>query len=367
MKNLTTNILSFFLIASSLLAGEFSFGQAWQKNYGGDIVFGDVEQTIDGGFVSTRHASSVVFKVDGAGSELWGYSAPAIYENVFSYSLEVLTDGSIVAVGQASVSVPSYQQYLMIVKLDNSGNVVWEKFQPVTNGAVGPFLISSSPSGGFFIGGQYSFLLKVDDNGDQIWQKTSDGMRGLVATPDGGAAYLVNDNTTASDFLFVRKVDANGSQQWSRAFIGNGDLVGRQMTATADGGFAVTGFDYNGSSSDYFILKTDSQGNQEFLQHFGPTSADAGQGIAQTQDGDYLVTGWSNLAGRVTRLTKLDAMGNVVWERNYDAGEGLAVKEVANGNIILAARGLRLFYLNADGSIFQNTITGNIFEDTSLD
>ena len=367
MKNLKTYHLSFLLMAVLLHLVMTSYGQAWQKNYGGDVVFGDVEQTIDGGFVSVGSASSVVFKVNGSGQEIWGYSVPSIYEYVNSQSVEVLGDGSIVAVGQAYISTPSFQQYLFLVKLDNAGNVIWEHFYQVANGSVGPFLISTSSSGGFFIGGQYNFLMKADDDGNELWRITSGGMRGLEATTDGGAVYLVNDNTTASDNLIVRKVNANGFIQWQKSYAGNNNLVGRQMTKTSDGGFTFTGFDHDGGAADYFILKINAVGDLEFLRHFGTNQNDVGQGIDQTQDGGYLVTGWSHVGGRITHLTRLNAQGDVLWERNYGAGEGLAVKEVGNGNIIMAARGVLLFYLNSDGSVFENVIKGNILEDLNAD
>ena len=209
--------------------------------------------------------------------------------------------------------------------------------------------------------------MKTDADGNELWRNNANGMRGLTATADGGAVFLVNDNNTASDFLFARKVDGNGVLQWNKAFVGNANLVGRQLTATTDGGFAVTGFDYNNGASDYFVLKMDANGDQEFLKHFGTNNNDAGQGLAQTQDGGYLVTGWSGFGVRVTRLTKLDAQGDVQWERNYGAGEGLAVKELNNGNIIMMARGCHLFHLAQDGAVFQNKITGNIVEDLNAD
>ena len=365
MKNLKSDILVFATLILLYTATNQLIGQTWQHTYGGDATFGEVVQTADGGFISIRADGAVAFKTDAQGVLEWTFSLPGNYSHQWGNSLVLLPDGNVVVTGSAHISNTPPSAFL--IKLTPDGTLLWEQYY-TTNG--GPYLVAAIPGGGFYIGGQYSYLAKTDADGNLLWESTFHSMRGLVATADGGAVYLVNDNTTGNNNLFVRKVDGNGLLQWSKVFSGNNDLVGWQMIATSDGGFAITGFDYENNPqdySDYFILKIDGNGDQEFLEHFATASSDAGKYIAQTQDGGYLVAGWSYLAGRIARLTKLDDFGMVVWERDYGAGEGLAVKELANGDIIMLSRGVRLNYLGADGSLYENTIMGNIAEDLNAD
>lgn len=221
--------------------------------------------------------------------------------------------------------------------------------------------------------GQYGFLLKTDADGNIEWQ-VSGGSRGLQTAGDGGAVVLINDNTTGSPLLFMRKYATDGSLIWSQAYVSpnSGDLVGRQMAATADGGFAVTGFNASGSDTKNFILKIDADGNQQWLKLLDSNGTEAGQAIHETQNGDLLVTGWDAFSGRYVYLSRLDALGNLIWKKRYMAGEGVSVKELPDGSIISYANNTgvntsHLIKTDPQGNVFQNLIKGNVAEDVNND
>ena len=150
MKNLKTNILSFLFIATFLSLSFQTNGQAWQRAYPGDAVSADVEQTIDGGFVVSRYLSKPIFKVDGQGNLLWEYAPSGSIQVSNVQSLEVLTDGSIIGVGQASSTNP-IQQHLFFVKLDNDGTVVWNIFYLSSVVRMGRFWLRRFPVVGFIL------------------------------------------------------------------------------------------------------------------------------------------------------------------------------------------------------------------------
>ncbi|MGB9854462.1 MAG: hypothetical protein ACPLRY_06640 [Candidatus Bathyarchaeales archaeon] len=103
------------------------------------------------------------------------------------------------------------------------------------------------------------------------------------------------------------------------------DLPSGFVTAfiqTFDGGFAITG----GKDGGFWLLKLDADGNIEWEKTYG-TEAEFesfANDMLQTEDGGFLLAGmgkpWPNFIGpngTLFNLLKVDAEGNVEWERTY--------------------------------------------------
>lgn len=157
-----------------------------------------------------------------------------------------------------------------IVKLDHSGNLLWEKCI-----------------------NQFNFRREINDI-----ELTSDGgviLGGMAAKPAGGNSY---DG-------WIVKLDASGSLQWE-TFID--DSYGKHIHSinqTADGGYIAIGryyssfpFSFPGADSctykgtvDIWVTKLTSTGTTEWQRNFGGSDWDFGNRVFPTPDGGYLFTG----------------------------------------------------------------------------
>lgn len=190
--------------------------------------------------------------------------------------------------------------------------------------------------------------------GEIEWQKTFGGAnddiaRAIIETSDKGYAIIgytnsidgdITDKTVAENDFWVLKLDPNGNIEWQKTYGGSGDDQGRSIIQTSDGGYAITGpsksADGDGSNNegqhDHWIVKLDAQGNIQWEKSHGFSGHDHSRSILQTNDGGYFIGGYLDVTasgglGNETVTTKhgvgefwaqkLDATGNLEWRRYF--------------------------------------------------
>jgi len=190
--------------------------------------------------------------------------------------------------------------------------------------------------------------------GEIEWQKTFGGAnddiaRAIIETSDKGYAIIgytnsidgdITDKTVAENDFWVLKLDPNGIIEWQKTYGGSGDDQGRAIIQTSDGGYAITGpsksADGDGSNNegqhDHWIVKLDAQGNIQWEKSHGFSGHDHSRSILQTNDGGYFIGGYLDVTasgglGNETVTTKhgvgefwaqkLDATGNLEWRRYF--------------------------------------------------
>ena len=122
---------------------------------------------------------------------------------------------------------------------------------------------------------------------------------------------------------------------WTRSFGGSGDESPRSIINTNDGGYAILGLtnstdgDLDGKAlavNDYWLLKLDAEGNLQWQRTYGGSKDDQGQQLIQTFDGGYALTGYamsddgdaSNNEGfHDNWVLRLNANGDVLWEKSF--------------------------------------------------
>jgi predicted secreted protein len=256
----------------------------WQKTYGGtNEEWARAIVPSDGGYVVAGAAGSVggqdawVLKLDGSGNVVW----QKIYGGAkFDWAGEVIrtSDGGYLVAGATqSFGAGGYDAW--VLKLDGSGNVQWQK----TYG--GPrndyaYALSLTLDGGYLVAGATEsfgagsydvWVLKLDGSGDVVWQKTYGGggtnwdvASAIVPTADGG--YVVAGRTgsfgAGGDDVWVLKLDGSGNVQWEKTYGGPGDDAAFDMALTSDGGYAVTGrtLSFGAGQSDVWVLKLETDG-----------------------------------------------------------------------------------------------------------
>lgn len=183
--------------------------KTWEGTFGGSGQdFGSaIQQTIDGGYIFTGVTYSFgingdvyVVKTDSNGNKIWEKNLGGSGNDQGS-SIQQTTDGGYTIGGLTDPSWPAgpAAEDFYIVKLDVSGNAVWGK----TYGGAGRDIgsaIEQTTDGGYIATGSTNsmgagnfdfYIIKLDNTGNKIWEKTyggsgSDRAFFVQQTTDGG-------------------------------------------------------------------------------------------------------------------------------------------------------------------------------------
>ncbi len=190
----------------------------------------------------------------------------------------------------------------------------------------------------------------TSNNDDQVtFVKTyggskNDSAQSVTATTDGGYIILGytqsndNDITDKQDESFdywVLKFDATDQLQWQKTYGGSLDDRGSDIIQTSDGGYAILGYSFsndgdatdNAGLQDYWLVKLDANGNISWEKSFGYQGADSGITMTETNDQGFLVTG-------ILDVTASGGEGNSSRNANRHAGgDYWALKLDISGNL----------------------------------
>ncbi|MCS7078079.1 MAG: hypothetical protein NZ455_15310 [Bacteroidia bacterium] len=166
--------------------------------------------------------------------------------------------------------------------------------------------------------------------------------RGIVLTPDGGAAIVTtcksktNEAGKEGSNISVIKVDAQGKKQWEQIYgspgddvahiiirVENGFLIGGAADKKAGGDKKHEGF----GEKDFWLIKIDEHGKILWEKIYGGSGIDELRDIEVLPDG-YLLGGrtQSDKSGSVSQETygdfdywvvKVNKEGEIVWDKRY--------------------------------------------------
>ncbi|WP_250433343.1 hypothetical protein [Hanstruepera flava] len=171
-----------------------------------------------------------------------------------------------------------------------------------------------------------------NDRGHSI-TKTSDGgyvILGYSQSADGD----ITDKDNESFDYWVLKFNGNHELQWSKTYGGSDDDRGNAIIQTQDDGYVILGYSSssdgdvteNAGAQDYWITKLDANGNLVWQKSYGYSGSDIGNTILQTNDGGYFITG-------VLDVTASGGEGNTRnANQRHAGGDYWAIKLNANGN-----------------------------------
>lgn len=410
--------LFFFLVL--LFNGSKIYSQSpdiqWQKSIGGSLDDQSklIRQTQDGGYIIAGSSRSndggitgnhgqldcLIIKLDAVGNIQWQKSYGGNLSDVANSILQT-PDGEYIFAGTTSstngdVTGNHGSSDYWVVKLDQSGNIQWQK----TYGGSGSdqaTSISLTTDGGYIVAGDSSsnngdvsgnhgnydfWVVKLNSTGDIQWQKSYGGSNHEYAgtikqTLDNG--YIMtgttlsnNGDVTQNNGLrdyWVIKIDVSGNLQWQKSYGGSGFDEAFDVIQAQDGNYMVAGHaissdgqvsDYKGSR-DFWILKLDLSGNLLWQKTFGGSSIDGAFSINQTLDGGYIVGGYSQSTdGDVTVnfgnldywIVKTDSSGNLQWQKSlggtlYD--QLFSVQQTSDSGYVLVGN-----IISSDGNISSN-------------
>lgn len=393
MKNKLIQLMYPFAFASMLQAQNSNYNITWQARLGGsgNDTATSIDSTTDGGFVFAGYTDSQdgdvtghhnttsglydywVGKVNSQGNLLWqkalGGTGTEEAQSVCSTS-----DGGIVVAGYSNSSngdvTQNFGAYdIWVVKLNNNGNIQWQKSIGST-GAQKAQSIKQTLDGGYIVGGIDSsnsqiYLVKLNSSGNMQWQKFYGGSSletfwEVSNTNDGGFVFAgyttsqdgdVSGNHGQGDAWIV-KLNSSGDIQWQKCLGGTKMDLARSVIQTSDGGYIMAGYTYsndgdithhNGTTAtaDVWIVKLNNTGQIEWQKNYGGTSLDMAHSIRQTSDNGYVVVGYTDsndgdvsgfhggAPGTVDAwIFKTDSTGNLEWQKALGGTSGEVAYEV---------------------------------------
>jgi len=269
----------------------------WENKYGGtgQDRANSIYETADNGYIIAGESTSTdgdvtnnkgrsdfwVVKINNNGALLWEKSLGG---SSFDTAQEIkqTTDGGYIVVGTTYSSngdvIGAHGGQgidIWAVKLNNLGNIVWQK--PLGGSGIEEgYSIKQTSDGGYIIGGITDSL-----NGDVIG----------------------NDPNNRDNFWIV-KLDHSGTIEWQKCPIFLGSDYGRSIIETTEGDFIIAGYNYYDLyASNILVVKLDDLGNLIWYKSIGNPISFPGTGttdderayaIIQVNDGGFVVAGYSS-------------------------------------------------------------------------
>ncbi|WP_288443866.1 T9SS type A sorting domain-containing protein [uncultured Chryseobacterium sp.] len=236
---------------------------------------------------------------------------------------------------QASGSKHNNGYDFHLVKLNQQGQEVWEKYFSGQNHDYLSATVTTQDGGFLLAGTSYSgkgldkkddskggsdiWLIRINEFGDELWQKTlgsssDEEARAVIQTTDLGFFVAGNVQNSAKGYgskdVWITRLDKNGKELSQLILGGKGLDEVEKMIPTRDGG-ALLGIYSRSSEVRVSGSEQDSgmrdAGSASKIQNPNPVSRNSKQ-TENFGEGDY----W---------IVKLDKNGKVEWEKNF-GGKG---------------------------------------------
>ncbi|WP_262149388.1 T9SS type A sorting domain-containing protein [Chryseobacterium foetidum] len=244
-----------------------------QTSDGGYIIAG-ASNSVSGDITNPKGDNDYwIVKTDALGNLLWQKSLGGD-NNDKATEIKQTKDGGYIVAGDSSSSIGDYStptfgfSDFWIVKISSTGNIIWEKRY---GGSQNDFAHSVKPTSddGFIVAGNTfsvnghisgsigpsdAWLIKLDQSGNLQWEKslggqTYDAAKSVIQTSDGG--YLIAGDSAATNGIpsgnngtidfYVVKLNSTGNVMWHKCLGGDNTDFGMQIIQTSDGGAVIVG------------------------------------------------------------------------------------------------------------------------------
>jgi len=308
-------------------------GITWQNLYGGsgnDVAY-SIQQTSDGGYIVAGQTTSfgaagvdaLAFKLNADGTIAW-WNAYGGANDDRARSIQQTSDDGFIVAGETN-SFGAGDSDIWVLKLNASGAVTWQN----TYGATlddAAYSVQQTSDGGYIIAGGTTpagsffndvFLLKLDTSGNVVWQNTYGGANDDVAysiqlTSDGG--YIVAGKTSSFGNIFgdiwIMKVKSTGAIDWQKTYGGNDSNSAVAVRQTFDGRYVMAGETayFGVGDADVCVLKLEPTGEigsgSTLINTSMATAVTAGLAVGSSS---AIVTPTTTVAPNPTFVSPLDS------------------------------------------------------------
>lgn len=385
----------------------------WMLRYGGtQLNYGfSLIPTLDGGFMIGGHSNSNasgiktenlvgfdydywVLKLNSVGAIEWQRDIGGGVTNPFIDSMgdrlsdiQQSSDGSYFLGGSSDSQIyghktePCYGYYdYWVVKLDVSGNILWDK---TLGGALGDGLtvLQPTPDGGCIAGGNSNsnvsgnksensrggndfWIVKLNASGQIEWQRTIGGsgndiLSSILETnsneyllggwSDSNISGEKTENSKGSSDFWIVKINLSGTILWQKTIGGNsGDRLSsmtksnNSILLAGDSSSNISGDKSENSRglSDYWLVKIDNNGTLQWDKTYGGADSEDMFGVTPHPNGGYVVSGGtkSSSSGDKTDaffggtgdawIIRIAENGSLLWQKAIGGSDGEALYNV---------------------------------------
>lgn len=253
----------------------------------------------------------------------------AFYSNILN-SVQQTSDGGYILSGTSQDVEDIYGVSFYIVKCDNAGNLQWSKNIGVGE-ASGAY--AQETEGGYIVGGStynrgldqsYFKAVKLDFSGEILWNKdyptappssdysTYAWAKCMVATGNNDfiiGGYLFDDNSIGNYDYRLLEIDEDGNVLQDKRIGGTGNDYLMSISKASVGGYILGGYSESGISGnktenhrgtgtgaaayDYWVVKTDDNFNVQWDKTVGGDMEDDLYNVLEISSNRYLLGGKS--------------------------------------------------------------------------
>lgn len=192
------------------------------RNYTNFSAGRSITQTTDGGyaFIGISNNDMAIVKVDALGNQQWAWQYGNTTANESGWYILQTLDGGYLAIGNEGA-------HLLLVKLNNAGSFLWSfHYRVVAPTAAGPDIMDAVEltDGSVVMAGHANtstfingFICRIDNLGNIIWEKHfvdvgHTYIAGMIKTTAGN--FMITGNVPNGGYAMT--VDQNGNLLWSR-------------------------------------------------------------------------------------------------------------------------------------------------------
>ena len=302
-------------------------------------------------FLPSGDTDGFVCRVDLEGNLLWNLTLGG--EQVDKLFSAVSTSDGFVLAG-LTYSFGGGDSDAWVVKVNLAGKVVWNRtFGGVTEEAARDIALMG---GNYFVAGysnykggeDYDFLLmKLDVSGNMVWNKTYGGLQSdktyAIAAVEGG---LVVAGDTRSKGMgdsdaWIIKVDGDGNLGWEKTVGGVDFDMPTCIVASKYGGCLIGGFTFSfgNGKRDFWLFKLNDSGELLWSCTQGKSSYEEAYGLIEVSENEFVMAGWQNYAEGgpydyyVVEISPGSASG---WGSNFPVGLWFVAVAVVLAVFVLA-------------------------------
>jgi hypothetical protein len=355
----------------------YTTGKLWN----GDYTF-YVQAQDDGGKLST--VASRTFTVN-SGEKVW-HKMLGGTENDFCEAVVPMADGGVVCAGYSYSTIDPLVNHgssdAYVARLDDSGNITWhdmyggsasELIRGMCATDDGGVVISGKSASGDIPGTTYAgcddaYAVRLNSSGGAVWQKLYGGSQNEFAlavcrTQDN--RYLFSGITTSTDVPgctdypmddgYVLLLDGSGNLSWQKQLGGDSNEEFMAACATGTSSLYVAGYSgshdipgcSNNGSVDCWVAKLDADGNVLWQRMFGGGNPDYCYAMCPASDGGVILAGESvsTIPGSDTNATiyvaHVDGSGGLVWQKKMGIDDNdicYGICQCPDGGYLLAAK-----------------------------
>jgi len=284
---------------------------------------------------------------------------------------------------------PDNEGDILIVKLDGSGNILWNKKIHLRNFDRGTSIVEDS-DGNYVLTGFTSsdnsnksdvFFGKVDPQGNVLTKnaikitKNYDGGYSISKTADGGFIIGGEAGHSHNEDFMILKVDQNGNKKCYKKFSDHEDNSAFDAIEASDGNFYLVGSKrIVNKYEDIRIIKTNSNCKKIWDKTYGGDKDDIGESIIEAENNTFVVVAgtFSYGKGGDVLLMKINSDGMVIWQNNYggdkldklreydgNSDSGRHLTKTPNGGYLVSGSsrsygGMWVFKTDSAGSLLWN-------------